>query len=198
MAASAQVHALRTSAEVLELLLAESARRFPEPPRAPAASEPIVVAAAPWPETAPASKADAARPLRVLLAEDHPVNRKVVELILGSIGADMTCVENGALAVEAFRTRRFDVILMDMQMPVMDGLTAIRQIRGIEAASGAARTPILSLTANAMPEHVDASFAAGADDHLTKPISAPGLIATIEAVTAAPPADAPERRRSAA
>jgi PAS domain S-box-containing protein len=119
-------------------------------------------------------------PLRVLLAEDHPVNRKVVSLILEMIGADLTAVENGAEAVERFRAEPFDLVLMDMQMPVMDGLTAIRLIREMERASGDARVPILTLTANAMPEHARSSREAGADAHLTKPVTPDGLIGAIQ------------------
>ena len=122
---------------------------------------------------------EAARPPRILLAEDHPTNRKVVALILESVGADLVCVENGAEAIAAFDASRFDLILMDMQMPVMDGLTAIRAIRAREGLGDAGRTPILSLTANAMPEHAEASREAGADGHLTKPISATELIAAV-------------------
>jgi PAS domain S-box-containing protein len=116
---------------------------------------------------------------RVLLAEDHPTNRKVVALILEAVGVDLTVVENGRAAVEAARPGAFDVILMDMQMPVMDGLTAIRLIREREAATGAQRTPILALTANAMPEHARASADAGADGHLSKPIAAATLVEAI-------------------
>jgi signal transduction histidine kinase/AmiR/NasT family two-component response regulator len=135
--------------------------------------------------------ADASQPdvdpllgLRVLLAEDHPTNRRVVELILGAAGVELTCVENGAEAVEAFRKGDFDLVLMDMQMPVMDGLTAIGEIRKIEAAAGATRTPIQVLTANAMPEHVSASAAAGADGHLSKPILADALLQRVVAAAA--------------
>ena len=120
--------------------------------------------------------------LRVLLAEDHPTNRRVVELILGAAGVDLTCVENGAEAVEACRRSRFDLILMDMQMPVMDGLVATAEIRKQEAAADRARTPIHMLSANAMPEHVGASLAAGADGHLSKPIMADALIARVAEV----------------
>ena len=118
----------------------------------------------------------AARPMRVLLAEDHPTNRKVVELILGAAGVDLVSVENGAEAVEAAGLEAFDLILMDVQMPVMDGLTAIRAIRSREMNGGAGRIPIVSLTANAMPEHARASRQAGADDHVTKPVSAQTLL----------------------
>ncbi|MBV9511924.1 MAG: PAS domain S-box protein [Caulobacteraceae bacterium] len=117
---------------------------------------------------------------RVLVAEDHPTNRRVVELILGSLDLDLVCVEDGAQAVAAAERERFDLILMDMQMPVMDGLAAIREIRALEARTGRAPSPIFALTANAMQEHVAASAAAGANGHLTKPITADALIATVE------------------
>ena len=120
--------------------------------------------------------------MRVLLAEDHPTNRRVVELILGAAGVDLTSVENGAEAVDMAARSRFDLILMDMQMPVMDGLTAIRAIRRREARAGAEPTPIYTLTANAMPEHAQASNAAGADGHITKPITADGLLRVVEQV----------------
>ena len=118
--------------------------------------------------------------MRVLLAEDHPTNRRLVELILGAAGVDLTCVENGAEAVEMAQRAQFDLILMDMQMPVMDGLTAIRRIRAWEAREGRAPTPIYSLTANAMPEHTRASAEAGADGHLSKPITAETLLTKAE------------------
>jgi signal transduction histidine kinase/ActR/RegA family two-component response regulator len=124
--------------------------------------------------------------LRVLVAEDHPTNRRVVELILGAAGVDLTCVEDGLQAVEAFRAAEFDLILMDMQMPVMDGLTAIREIRRMEAAAGARRTPIHVLTANAMPEHISDSLAAGADGHLPKPIQANTLLERVAESALAP------------
>ena len=121
----------------------------------------------------------APRALRVLLAEDHPVNRQVVELILADAGVDLTCVENGAEAVDASATAEFDLVLMDVQMPVMDGLTAIRAIRARENAGGVRRTPIYTLTANAMAQDAAAALAAGADEHLTKPISAARLVAAV-------------------
>ncbi len=109
---------------------------------------------------------------RVLLADDHPVNRKVVEMILAQANVDLTSVENGAEAVQACRDGDFHIVLMDMQMPVMDGLTATREIRLNEAAMGLARTPIVMLTANALAEHIAAAEAAGADRHLAKPFDA--------------------------
>ena len=117
------------------------------------------------------------RSLRILLAEDHPTNQRVVQLILGSAGAEVVTVENGALAVEAVARSRFDVILMDMQMPVMDGLTATRAIRLAER--GRPRTPIIMLSANAMAEHRYEALAAGADLHVAKPVTAASLLAGI-------------------
>ncbi len=119
---------------------------------------------------------DQLAPPRILLAEDHPVNRRVVELILASAGVELVSVENGAEAVEQFNLQHFDLILMDMQMPVMDGLTAIRIIRERERALGLPRTPIVALTANAMPEHQEASRLAGVDEHVSKPVSAQTLL----------------------
>jgi hypothetical protein len=115
-------------------------------------------------------------PLRVLVAEDHEVNQRVMMMILDTIGAKVTLTEDGAQAVEAFKDGDFDVILMDIQMPVMDGLTAIAKIRQIEAISGASRTPIIVVSANAMPAEREASMKAGADDHLSKPVRPAALI----------------------
>ncbi|MCC7269032.1 MAG: response regulator [Caulobacteraceae bacterium] len=121
---------------------------------------------------------------RILLAEDHATNRRVVELILGAVGVDLTCVEDGAQAVDAVSREAFDLVLMDMQMPVMDGLTAIRQIRALERQGKVAHMPILTLTANAMPEHAAASLSAGAEGHVTKPITADALLNAVQGALA--------------
>ncbi len=118
--------------------------------------------------------------LRVLVADDHPTNLKVIELILGAAGCELVQVENGAVAVQAFKTQVFDVVLMDLQMPVMDGLSAIAAIRAWEALHHLAPTPILALSANALPEHVEATRAAGADAHLAKPLTAPLLFDALD------------------
>ena len=125
---------------------------------------------------APSNLSHGEREPRVLLAEGHAINRKFVELLLGQVGVDLVSVENGAEAVEAAAAGSFDLILMDMQMPVMDGLTAIRAIRQDERARRAPPTPIWALSANALPEHIAASMAAGADGHLTKPVSGAALL----------------------
>ena len=116
------------------------------------------------------------RRLRVLLADDHPVNRKVVEMILTQAEIDLTAVEDGSQALNAIRDGDYDLVLMDMQMPVMDGLTATREIRLHEAALGLPRTPVVMLTANALPEHIASAEAAGADRHLAKPFDAAELL----------------------
>ena len=117
--------------------------------------------------------------LRILLADDHPANRKVVEIMLGATEMELVAVENGRQAVDAFIGGGFDLVLMDMQMPVMDGLTATAEIRRHEVEHGLKRTPVLMLTANAMAEHVEAGRAAGADGHLTKPVTMAGLFDAI-------------------
>mgnify|MGYP001007048510 CR=1 FL=1 len=111
--------------------------------------------------------------------------------MLGAAGVDLVCVENGAEALRAVELQVFDLILMDMQMPVMDGLTAVGELRARERRLGLAPTSIYMLTANAMPEHARASVAAGADGHVTKPITAQTLLKVAAEVAAAlPPADA--------
>jgi len=93
-------------------------------------------------------------------------------------------VEDGAAAVDAVRRRPggFDVVLMDMQMPVMDGLTATRALRRLEAAEGWPRLPVIMVSANAMPSHLTESLAAGADLHLAKPLTAQSLVDSLETV----------------
>ena len=134
------------------------------------------------PQDAPAAPLARVEALRVLLAEDHPINQKVVQLILAPLGAEITVAEDGALALAAFRVGVFDLVLMDMQMPVMDGLTATMAIRDEERRRGAPRTPIIMLSANAMTQHRRDAMAAGADHHIAKPITAHLLMDGIEAV----------------
>jgi signal transduction histidine kinase/ActR/RegA family two-component response regulator len=121
---------------------------------------------------------------RVLVAEDHPTNQKVVELILESVGVTPTIVENGQLAIDLLKAERFDVVLMDMQMPELDGLSATGLLREFERETGLPRTPVIMLTANALDEHIRSSQDAGADMHLSKPIHAQALIESIMAAIA--------------
>lgn len=123
--------------------------------------------------------------LRVLYADDHAINRQVVAMILEPLGVDLTLAHNGREALDMLTASAFHIILMDVQMPEMDGLTATRLLRDHEAAKGLARTPVIALTANAMPDDVDKSLAAGADLHLPKPIRPAELLEAIRHVLAA-------------
>ncbi|MFI4974563.1 MAG: ATP-binding protein [Caulobacterales bacterium] len=131
--------------------------------------------------------------IRVLAAEDNTVNQLVLKTLLHQIGVEPVVVDNGRQAVEAWEASEWDVILMDMQMPEMDGVTATRAIRQREAAQGRARTPIIALTANAMSHQVQECVAAGMCGHVAKPIEAARLF---EALAGA--LEAREREQSTA
>jgi two-component system, sensor histidine kinase len=124
------------------------------------------------------------RLLRILLAEDHPTNQRVVAMILQPYGVDLTVVENGVKALEAFEAGNFDVVLMDMQMPEMDGLKATQAIRVLELTAQLPRTPIAMLSANAMNEHVEQALDAGCDVHIAKPVTPESLVKGIQAALA--------------
>jgi CheY-like chemotaxis protein len=134
------------------------------------------------PEMTPSGTVSPARVdrLRVLLAEDVEDNRLLVQLYLKKEPIDLVMAADGVEAVEAFRrTPDFDLVLMDVQMPNVDGLTATRQIREIERGMGRGRTPILALTAHALLEDTERIIEAGCDAHLTKPIRKAGLLDAI-------------------
>ena len=142
-------------------------------------------AGAPGPEASAESVAEAAEAqgrLRVLLADDNPTNRRVVELMLDAAGVEVVSVENGVEALDALRAGGFDLVLMDLRMPVMDGFEAIRAIREGEAHRPADRLPIIVLSANSAPEDREASAEAGADRHIAKPIRAETLFGAISEV----------------
>jgi len=117
---------------------------------------------------------------RLLIVDDNPVNRQILELILDNVGIQHASVEDGQQAIDAVMAENFDGVLMDIQMPVMDGLEATRRIRAWEAEGRRPRTPILIVSANCMQEHVDAGRTAGADGHLNKPIAVAELLAMLE------------------
>jgi signal transduction histidine kinase len=120
---------------------------------------------------APQATADAQqRSVRVLAAEDNLVNQKVLKAIVEPMDVELAMVGDGRAAVEAWRTGDFDVILMDIQMPVMDGIAAAKAIRAAEKAEKRERTPILALTANALVHQVEEYLSAGMDGHVAKPI----------------------------
>jgi two-component system, sensor histidine kinase and response regulator len=107
---------------------------------------------------------------RILLVEDNPVNQRVAQRTLQNLAAEVTIANNGAEALERIRDVDFDAVLMDCQMPVMDGFTATQRIREMEARQGSRRLPIIALTANVMSEDRERCIAAGMDAHLGKPI----------------------------
>jgi signal transduction histidine kinase/ActR/RegA family two-component response regulator len=119
--------------------------------------------------------------LRILVAEDNPTNRLVLQTLLQQVGVDPVMVADGEQALTAWRSQNWDLILMDIQMPVMDGVTASHAIRSEETAAGQARTPIIALTANVMRDQVQAYLAAGMDDVVAKPIEVGRLVAAMEA-----------------
>ncbi|MFZ5669193.1 MAG: ATP-binding protein [Pseudomonadota bacterium] len=135
--------------------------------------------------------------IRVLAAEDNSVNQLVLKTLLHQIGVEPTLVGDGRAAVDAWATAAWDVILMDVQMPVMDGPDAVREIRAREAASGRRRTPILALTANAMSHQIAEYLAAGMDGHVAKPIEVSRLIEALQAALADDEDEAGETARVA-
>jgi signal transduction histidine kinase/DNA-binding response OmpR family regulator len=111
-------------------------------------------------------------PLRILIAEDNPVNRQLIDHVLSKLGYDPVMVENGQEALETLTGREFDIVLMDVQMPVMDGLEATRLIR----SRGGEQPVIIALTADAQEEDRQACLAAGMDDYISKPLQLDRLI----------------------
>jgi signal transduction histidine kinase/ActR/RegA family two-component response regulator len=122
---------------------------------------------------------------RVLVVDDNEINRQVLGLMLDSAGIEHAEAEDGRVGVEAATTGGFDAILMDIQMPVMDGFEATRRIRAWETGSGRPRMPIYIVSANGLQEHVEAGIAAGADGHLNKPVSVAQLLGVLEPHVAA-------------
>jgi signal transduction histidine kinase/DNA-binding response OmpR family regulator len=155
--------------------------------------------------TAPVAPASAEAPAtsgprgRVLLAEDNRVNQKVAMTLLARRGYDVVLAENGREAVEAYGRGTFDIVLMDISMPEMDGYEAVGAIRALERQTGH-HTPIVAVTAHAMESDREKCIAAGMDDYLTKPINATRLFAAIDGQlgAAAPGAAVPDAPAPAA
>ncbi|MGA8222978.1 MAG: response regulator [Candidatus Acidiferrales bacterium] len=143
----------------------------------------------PAPE-APPSTPDGRPKMKILLAEDNAVNRTLARKLLEKQGHTVVIAENGREALEALDREAVDLVLMDVQMPEMDGLTAARAIREKEKTTGA-HLPIISLTAHAMKGDREKCLAAGADDYLAKPIHTPDLLAALDRARGATNAQAP-------
>jgi PAS domain S-box-containing protein len=136
-------------------------------------------------------RGDDVRPLRILSADDSAMNRLVLSTLLGQAGFQSEFVEDGARAVQAAATVAYDLILMDVHMPTLDGIAAAQAIRA--GAGPSANAPIIALTADAMPEHVARCLAAGMNGHVAKPIQPAELFQAIEAALAGPVAEAPAK-----
>lgn len=121
-----------------------------------------------------------ARTARILIAEDNLINQKVFLGILSASQFHLDIVDNGAKALEAIKSAKYDVVLMDCQMPVMDGYAATRAIRDFEKLNGGERTPIIAVTANALQRERDLCTEVGMDDYVAKPIDAAKLLKKID------------------
>ena len=137
------------------------------------------VAAAEAVTAEPEAAAEPPQGLRVLCVDDNPVNRRVIGVLLAPLGCDVAYAENGQEAVEANARGHFDVILMDLQMPVMDGIAATRAIRAAEREARRPRTRIVAVSANCMPAQVQDCLAAGMDAHVAKPVQMEILYAAL-------------------
>jgi PAS domain S-box-containing protein len=125
------------------------------------------------------------RAFNILAAEDNPINQLVLKTLLAQFDLSLTVVENGLEAVARWRTGEWDLILMDVQMPGLDGPSAARQIRELETLTGRAPVPIVALTANAMLHQIETYYAAGMNDVITKPIEVRDLLRVIQAIASA-------------
>jgi CheY-like chemotaxis protein len=130
------------------------------------------------PKNAPLGFAPTVRASSILLVEDNPINQEIARSMLEKMGHRVRLANDGAEAVSAVVEGRFDVILMDVQMPVMDGLEATARIRAMDEPI--CRTPIIAMTANVLPQQIEAFQSAGMDDHLGKPFKLEHLAAAIE------------------
>ncbi len=125
------------------------------------------------------------RPLRILLVDDSPDGRALVRAYLRRTPCQLDDAENGEAAIRKFREQRYDLVLMDIQMPVMDGYAATRAIRKLEADAGLPRTPVVALTGSTLDEEVGKSREAGCDAHMAKPVRKARLLEVIGEVIAA-------------
>ncbi|MDH4395379.1 MAG: ATP-binding protein [Limnobacter sp.] len=124
---------------------------------------------------------------RVLLTEDNLVNQKLATILLERKGYEVQLAHNGKEAIEALKNSRFDVVLMDMHMPILSGTDATREIRQWESTTGHPRTPIIAMTANVLQEDKQECFEAGMDDYMSKPINATELFAKLSKWTSGSP-----------
>ena len=123
--------------------------------------------------------------MRLLCVEDNSTLRKMIDLMLATTGIDVDFATDGREAVEAYQVNEYDAVLMDMEMPVMSGIQAAREIRQVEGGHHLNYTPILFLSGNESRDQIDHSFEAGGDGHLAKPFTSEALIGALNGVLAA-------------
>ncbi|MBA5687910.1 response regulator [Duganella sp. LX47W] len=142
-----------------------------------------------------APAADGPPPLRVLVAEDTEMNRQLARILLTRLGCEVDEAVNGQLALDALEAARYDLVLMDCMMPVLDGYEACRRLRQRESETDAPRLPVIALTASAIEGDRQRCLAAGMDDYLSKPFTAAEFSAMVarwgRLPVAAPPVSAP-------
>ncbi len=141
---------------------------------------PILAETTVEPEAAPVARKIAWEDMSILVAEDNAINRMIIDAFLKQTGAQVSYFENGRLAVEAVKDRQFDVALMDIHMPEMDGVQALLDIRTIEMSENRRALPIIAVTADAMQQEVRRYLELGFNEHLPKPINEDDLIQAIE------------------
>jgi len=133
-------------------------------------------------EAAPAEEEEG-RPLRVLVVDDHDINRRAVELILAPLGCDISTAADGLAALRQCDAAAFDVIFMDVRMPELDGRETTRRLRA--GASLNATTPVIAVTADTAPDDIAACMAAGMDYFVSKPLTPPALLGALQQVLSA-------------
>jgi two-component system, sensor histidine kinase len=152
----------------------------PKPPATPLVDTPMVVAPSDEPPLTEPADAEADRPLRVLVVDDHDINRRAVELILAPLGCDIATAADGLAALAQCETGVFDVIFMDVRMPELDGRETTRRLR---AGGGPnAGVPVIAVTADTAPEDIAACMAAGMTYFVSKPLTPPALLGALQQV----------------
>jgi CheY-like chemotaxis protein len=142
-------------------------------------AQPAIVDRVPAIAPLPTSSATLNRPLNILIVDDSYDNRALIEAYLKKTPYRLEVAEDGQQAIDKFIAGRFDLVLMDIQMPIVDGYEATTKIRGWERDHGRRRTPVVALTASALEDASDRTMAAGCDAHVTKPVKKSTLLNAI-------------------
>jgi CheY-like chemotaxis protein len=120
--------------------------------------------------------------MKLLCVDDNATQRRMIDLMLAATGIDVEFATDGRKAVEAWQVNEYDAVLMDMEMPVMSGLKAVREIRQMEGGFHLGYTPILFLSGNHSTDQIDRGYEAGGDGHLCKPFTSTALISALDSI----------------